>query len=286
MKNIYKILIFIITVGLLTGCSLEKDNLDGATIYVTNYPIKYLVQTLYKNHGNIESIYPNDADTTTYKVTDKQIKTYSKGDVFVYNGLTDEKELAKSFLNSNKNILIMDVSYGLSIKNSTEELWLSPNNYLMLAKNIKDNFDESLTNKYIIKEVDENYETFAEKMSLMDADIRSIGQTATNNNKNTLVVESKSYEYLSNYGFNIICLDNEAYSSDEGLKIIKTNFKAGKYLALISNPDNDNKNITDLVNNYKAKNVKLSTMTKGISSDDYISTMQAFIDELQSTLSN
>ena len=29
------------------------------------------------------SIYPNDADTTTYELTEKQIKTYSKGDVFV-----------------------------------------------------------------------------------------------------------------------------------------------------------------------------------------------------------
>lgn len=283
MKRYKKILLLCLTLGLLTACSVSNDTLEGATIYVTNYPIKYLVQTLYGNHSKIESIYPNDADTTTYELTDKQIKTYSKGDVFVYDGLTNEKELAKSFLNNNSKMVIMDVSYGLNIKYSTEELWLSPNNYLMLAKNIKDNFNESLTNKYVIEEINQKYNTFSEKMSLMDADLRNIAKTANEKNKGTVVITSKAYQYLEGYGFTIVDLSSDAYASDTALKTVKNNFKNGKYLAVISDPNEDNSTVTDLVNNYKANNIKLSKMTKGISSDDYINTMQAFIDSLQNS---
>ena len=50
------------------------------------------------------------------------------------------KTIAKNLINKNKNLLIIDVSNGLSYKNGVKELWMSPNNYLMLAKNIKDYF--------------------------------------------------------------------------------------------------------------------------------------------------
>ena len=46
----------------------------------------------------------------------------------------------------------IDVSYGLNYTHGMEELWMSPNNYLMLAKNIKDNLIEYLKSKYIIQE--------------------------------------------------------------------------------------------------------------------------------------
>ena len=88
-----KKILLIISVLLLTGCSLQSDNLNGSTIYVTNYPIKYLVETLYKStetdetYGTIKSIYPNDVDTSKYELTDKLIKEYSQAGMFVYNGL-------------------------------------------------------------------------------------------------------------------------------------------------------------------------------------------------------
>ncbi len=69
-----KIFLLILSLFLLTGCSLKKDNLESATIYTTIYPIKYLTEFLYKDYATIESIYPAGADVTTYELTDKQIK--------------------------------------------------------------------------------------------------------------------------------------------------------------------------------------------------------------------
>ena len=144
-----KIFLLILSLFLLTGCSLKKDNLENATIYTTIYPIKYLTEFMYKDYSTIESIYPAGADVTTYELTDKQIKNYSKGDLFIYNGLSNEKTITKNLINKNRNLLIIDVSNGLSYTYGIKELWMSPNNYLMLAKNIRDYLKEYLDSKII-----------------------------------------------------------------------------------------------------------------------------------------
>lgn len=284
-----KIALLIISILLLSGCTLQNDNLNGSTIYVTNYPIKYLVETLYRStetdetYGTIKSIYPNDVDTLNYELTDKLIKEYSQASMFVYNGLSNEKNIAKKFINNNRNILIMDVSYGLSTKNAIEELWLSPNNYLMLAKNVKDTFKDYLTNKTIISDVEANYAAFAETMSLLDADLRSIGNQAKTNNTNTIVVTKSTYKFLESYGFIIINLEDPGYQTEDGQKTIKHNFDNGKYKTLITDINDESELVKSLVENNKAKKIELDTMTFGITDDNYIETMQEFINNLQAT---
>lgn len=276
-----KIVLIIISALVLSGCSLTKDSLENAQIYTTTYPITYLMNTLYGEHSIVTSIYPSDADVTNYTLTDKQVKKYADGSIFVYNGLTNEKTVAKRLLNKNKDILIIDVSYGLAIQNSVEELWLSPNNYLMLAKNIRDNLNEYLKNKYIIEDVNNKYKAFSETISIMDADLRSLGKTATKNGKNTLIVTNNAYKFLENYDFNIISLDDEVYKSAEALNTIKKNFKNKKYIALINGNNTESELIIDLINNNGAKSINLSTMKNGDKSEDYISTMQEFIINLR-----
>ena len=151
-----KILILALMVFITCSCSIKKDDLEGATIYTTVYPIKYITNYLYGPYSTINSIYPKDCDLNSFKLTKKQIEYYADSNLFIYNGLTNEKEIAKSLINKNKDLLIIDVSYGLNVDNDSEELWLSPKNYLMLAKNIKDNLTNYLTSKYIIEQVDNN----------------------------------------------------------------------------------------------------------------------------------
>ena len=286
MKKIKYLLIIFLGVIFLTGCSFFGDNLDGATIYVTNYPIKYLVESFYKDHADIKSIYPSDVDTTTYTLTDKQIRDYSKANMFVYNGLTNEKKLAKDFISKNDDLLILDVSYGLSYEYSTEELWLSPNNYLMLAKNVRDSFLEYLTNETIKEEINEHYTKLSETLSIMDADLRSIGSNAAANNKNIILVSNKAYKYLKNYGFNVICLEDEAYSTNDAMKTIQNNYKGKKYAALIYDPNDKSELVDKLLKENESKAIPLSKMTYKITDDDYISTLQQFLDLLKNLTSN
>ena len=161
MKRIFKGLILIMLVMFSSTACFKKDDMEGIKIYTTVYPITYIISELYGNYSDIESIYPNGIDINNYELTDKQISDYSKGDLFIYNGLSSEKELALKFINNNKNMKIIDVSYWLYIEysnSSSEELWLSPNNFLMLATTIKDNLTDFITSTYINEEINQEME--------------------------------------------------------------------------------------------------------------------------------
>lgn len=266
------------------SCSIKKDDLEGATIYTTVYPIKYITNYLYGSYSTINSIYPKDCDLNSFKLTKKQIEYYANSNLFIYNGLTNEKEIAKSLINKNKDLLIIDVSYGLNVDNDSEELWLSPKNYLMLAKNIKDNLTNYLTSKYIIEQVDNNYSDFEEKISLMDANLRSIAAQA--DDKNTIVTNSSTLNFLKDYGFNVISLQDEDNLKEIRLNNIKNKFKSGKYKYILCiDKEINNDVITDLVDNYKAQTIIVDSLTLSLDEDDYFNIMNKFIENIKTVLS-
>ena len=279
-----KILILALMVFITCSCSIKKDDLEGATIYTTVYPIKYITNYLYGSYSTINSIYPKDCDLSSFKLTKKQIEYYANSNLFIYNGLTNEKEIAKSLINKNKDLLIIDVSYGLNVDNDSEELWLSPKNYLMLAKNIKDNLTNYLTSKYIIEQVDNNYSDFEEKISLMDANLRSIATQA--DDKNTIVTNSSTLNFLKDYGFNVISLQDEDNLKEIRLNNIKNKFKSGKYKYILCiDKEINNDVITDLVDNYKAQTVIVDSLTLSLDEDDYFNIMNKFIENIKTVLS-
>ena len=109
-----KILICILSVLALTGC--KKDSMENITIYTSTYPIEYITKELYEDHSTVNSIYPNEI----INLSDKLIKDYSTANLFVYNGLSNEKEYAVKMLNNNKNLMIVDASMGMEIEKRTD----------------------------------------------------------------------------------------------------------------------------------------------------------------------
>lgn len=271
----------------LTGCNLKKDNLESATIYTTIYPIKYLTEFLYKDYATIESIYPSGADVVSYELTSKQIKKYAKADLFIYNGLSNEKTITKNLINKNKNLLIIDVSNGLSYTYGVKELWMSPNNYLMLAKNIKDYLKEYLDSKIIVNYVDQKYEDLAEILSLKDAELRSIGKEAKEKGTNTIVVSDNVFKFLENYDFNVVSLDEENLTEGT-LNSIRNNFKKENYNTILVLDNNYTDNINSIINDYKAKAIDVKSMINVDSdnTDDYLTVMQDLIDNIRNICLN
>lgn len=278
-----KILLIVTTILLLTGCNLKKDNLENSTIYTTIYPIKYLTEFLYKDYANIESIYPAGADVTNYSLTEKQINKYAKADLFIYNGLSNEKNITKNLINKNRNLLIIDVSNGLSYTYGVKELWMSPNNYLMLAKNIKDYLKEYLQSSIITENVDHKYNELAEILSTKDADLREIGKKAMENGTNTLVVSDNVFRFLENYGFNIISLDEEILT-ESSLNSIKSSFMKKKYKNILVLDNNYTDNIKNIINDSKAKAIDVKSMMNtdaNNNTEDYLTVMQDLIDNIR-----
>ena len=275
-----KLFLLLVAIFLTTGCSFIKDNLEDANIYTTIYPLEYLVNTLYGDYAQVSSIYPQDVDVYKYSLTSKQIKEYSKGDLFVYNGKSDEKEITKNLINKNKNLLIIDVASGLSYTYNVEELWMSPNNYLMLAKNLKDSLIEYLKSPKIIDDINNKYDEFAEVISLMDADLRSIGKEASTKGTNTLVVTDDAFAYLQNYGFNIISLDEDS-ATDTTLSNVEAGIKKGTYKSIIKS-DYVSEAANKLITDNNVNTIYMGTMINNSMEDDsYLVLMQRFIDDIR-----
>ncbi len=284
MKKLKKILLLFMPVVLLTGCSLRKDNLEDATIYTTIYPVEYLVNFLYSNYGTIESIYPKgeDADIANHNLTKKQIKKYAKGDLFIYNGKSNENDIAMNLINENQKLIIIDASNGITYTNGEKELWLNPKNYLMSAKNIKNYLCENLKSKTIKQYVEDKYNEIDEIISLKIAELKSIGKEALEKGTNTIVVSDNALKFLEDFKFNVISLDEETLT-EASLNSIHNNFKNGNYKNIVVLDNNYTENINKIVKEYNIKTVDVNSMISitDESELDFLNVMQEFVDNLR-----
>ncbi len=271
---------------LLCGCTSKKDeSSENVNIYTTVYPITYITSKLYGENNVVKSIYPNGVDLNDYKLTDKQIKEYSSVNMFVYIGLGNEKEIAKSFLNKNKKLEIIDASYGLSYNNKLEELWIAPNNFLMLAKNIKASLNEYIDNEFILNSIEKNYDEIYKDISWMDAELRSIAKESKDNNSNTIITKSNVFDYLTNYGFKVISLDN---INNNEKSDIKSKFKNGTYSSILKLDTEKNSDfMNELDDNYSAKIININSMiTNNDSSSDYKTIQYENINKIREIVQN
>ena len=283
MQKLTKICLLLIITLILSGCN-SKDKLINDNVYTTIYPIEYLTNALYGEEKSVVSIYPNSVDISNYELTDKQKETYYHGSLFVYNGLTNEKKLAKEFLNNNKDLLLIDVSYGLNYENSVEELWLSPNNYLMLAKNIKNNLIDYTTSKTISEKIESKYKILEENLSYLDANLRNIASNANFSGNATLVVSSSKLKFLENYGFQVLVVDNDISAAN-----LKSGFRNQKYkdIYLCSN-DLKTDLIRELETTYKANIISVNMLytlsdSEVTAKEDYVTIMNNFIENIRNT---
>ncbi len=287
-KILFLLIISIITITLTTGC-FNSDKLDGSNITTTVYPVEYIVTRLYGDRSNISSIYPNETKVEEYELTEKQLNDYSKKTtLFVYNGLTNEKEIAKTLINKNKNIQIIDVSYGLKYKYGIEELWLNPNNYLMLANTIKNELEDLSSSKYAAEKIEENYNKLQEDLTTLDAELRNIAKAAIKNNNATIVIAYDTFGFLEKYGFNVINISSENNITSN----IKNKFKDKTYKQIfVDDKKNVSDSIKDLVDNYDAELIEINTMStltdkQRANNDNYLNIMNDFITNLSNVVLN
>lgn len=287
MKRIKLLLIPLLLIVLTTGC-FKKDNLEGIEIVTTAYPYEYVTNILYGDHSLVTSIYPDGTDITSYKISNKVIKDYSKKELFIYNSLNNDKDLAKDLLSYNKNMLIIDATNGMETTYGEEELWLNPSNLLMIAQNIKNGLNEYITNNYLKKQISNNYEELKVSLSELDADIKLTAENAT---RKVIVVNNDSLKYLEKYGFTVISLDDSTNSiSDKTVTDIKNKIKNGEINHLFildktTNSDTFNQIVNDTgINTLTFKRLDNITDTERDNKEDYMTLMNYNIELLKSEL--
>lgn len=273
-------------VFLTSGC-FKKDDLEDITIYTSVYPIEYIVDTLYGKNSNVKSIYPDGVDVSKYSLTDKQIKDYSKGNMFIFNGLSDEKDYVTSMFNYNKDLMIIDTTATMEYNNHVEELWLDPSNFLMMSLNVKNGLSEYITNQYLKTEIDNNYSKLKLEISNIDAKIKLMNE---NSSKKTIVVDNSSFKFLEKYGFEVISLeDNEELTDKTISDVIRMVRKKQITYIFSTDANNLNKSVQKIVKKTGVEILELNdlsnlTENQRNSKEDYISLLNENIDLLKKEL--
>ncbi|HAB67054.1 MAG TPA: hypothetical protein DCE23_06780 [Firmicutes bacterium] len=285
-KKIIMAITCLITILICSGC-FDKEKIENINITTTIYPAEYLVNKLYGENSKISTIYPNDTDVNEHTLSDKKMKEYAKNsNIFVYNGLTNEKEIAKTLINKNKKIDLIDISYGLPYKYGIEELWLNPNNYLMLANTIKKDLEEIINSKYATVKIEENYNQLIEELTSLDAELRNIAEAAIKDGNNTIVIAYDSLGFLEKYGFNIINISNENNISTS----IKNKFKNKTYTKIfVADKNKISDSIKDIVDNYNVELVEIDMMNtlteeQRNNKETYLTIMQDFFTNLSNAV--
>ena len=278
MKKL-KIMMLGIVMLCLTGC-IKKDNYENISIYTTVYPVTYIAKYLYDDYAEINSIYPNGVDADTYEISNKKLNDFSKGDLFIYNGLSSEKDIAAELLNKNKKMDIIDVSQGLEVKSDVSELWLSPANFLMMMTNIKNNLKEYITNKSILDSIDKNYDNLKVQISEIDAELSLMADNASNKK---IIVANNAFKFLEKYGFEVISVSAEDENSNTNISRAKKYFSAKEntYLFMLDNTA-ENETIKSLKDSGATEQVvaRLLTLSEENSKNgtDYISYIKDILD--------
>lgn len=237
-------------VFITTGC-FKRDTMEDINIYTSVYPIEYIANELYGEHSTINSIYPNGIIVDKYTLTEVQLEEYGKSDLFIFNGLSNEKDYIKPMFEANKNLKIIDASASIEYTNRIEEIWLDPSNFLMIAQNIKTGFDEYITNQYLKSEIEKNYKQLKIDVSSLDAKMQMMIEEAEDKR---IVVTSNLFKYLEKYNFEVISLDENETNLDRNITIVKNMIKDGslKYIYSIKNED-ISENITSIIEGTEIK---------------------------------
>lgn len=283
-----KLILMLMTLCIITTGCFKRDNLEDITIYTTAYPIEYITNILYKDHSKIYSIYPPGSDISTYNLTKKQIKEYSKMDLYIFNGLSSEKNYVNAMFKYNKNLMIIDSTQSMEVTYDMSELWINPSNFLMISLNIKNGLLRYINNHYLTEEINKKYEELKINISNIDAKLKLMSENSSNP---TLIVDNNALKFLEKYGFKIISLEENDSLTEKVINDAKSLLKSDLTYIYTLDKDNLNNTVKKIIEETNAKTIelnKLSTLTEEQKNDkaDYISLMNENIEHLKEELYN
>lgn len=256
----------------LTGC-IKRDSMEEISIYTSVYPIEYITGRLYGDHSTVASIYPDGVIPSLYSLNDKQIKDYSKTDLFIFNGLSNEKDYLTPMLKTNDDLKIIDSTLSMEFSDSMEELWLDPSNALMIARNIKTGLNEYINNHYLKHEIEDNYENLKLDLSTLSAKYNVVSSSS---NDPTIVVSNNMFNFLKKYGFNILSLDPDTVT-DKIISDVKSRISNGytKYIFVVKGEDISD-TVQSIINETNCERLELHSLSnlsdsERIGKKDYVS---------------
>lgn len=287
MKHLKKLSILLFTLIFLTGCNTEQNNMKNINIYTTTYPINFLIDNLYKENCKIYSIYPTGIELTDYELSKRKLEEYAKkSDLFIFNSLDKDRDYAVKMININPKLKVIDVATGMSYDNSITELWLNPNNYLMMAENIKNGLAEYIDNPYLVEEVEQNFADLQYEISKLDA---ALTETINDSHYKTIITDDTALKLLENRGLKVISLKEDEDLTSNKVDEVKRLIEDNQIKYIYTTSKEPNKTIKELIDTYKIENIRLNNMHSidgsiTNSNDNYLTIMTNNINNLKKEL--
>ena len=286
MKSVKKILYLFIICILISGCNLNSKTMENINIYTTTYPINYLITSLYGEHSKIYSIYPTGVNLKDYKLSDRKLEEYSKSELFIFNSLDKDRDYAVKMINLNGKLKVIDVATGMKYDHSIEELWLNPNDYLMMAENIKDGLAAYINNPYLVEEIEEKYQTLEYNISKIDA---NLNETIENAKYKTIITDNNMFKFLEKHGLKVISLEENKDLSSTTIEEVKNLIENGEIKYIYSTNTETNKTVNNLIKDKNIEIVTINTMHSidgniTNSNDNYLTIMTNNINNLKKEL--
>ena len=220
-------------------------------------------------------------------MTDKLIADYINSNLFVYNGLSNEKDYAVKMLNKNKNLRIVDATMGMEVLYSDPELWLNPSNFLMLCLNIRNGMKEYITNSFLRKEIDSNYDKLKLEISELDAEIKLLIENA---DSKTILVSNNVFKFFEKYGLEVISVFNDENLTDKTISLVKDaiNDKKVKHIIMFEN-DTLTDEVEKIISDNNIEKIYFDSLTtlsseNQTSGKDYLSVMNSNLEILKKEL--
>lgn len=281
----FKIIFMVIILLSLTGC-FKDDSMEDISIVTSVYPIEYVVNSLYGEHSTVTSIYPKDSDITDFEITEILLEQYSDNDLFIFNGLSNEKKHVENMLKNNKNLKIIDITSNMKIDYSIEELWLDPNNLLTISNNIRNGFNEYIKSTYLTNEVNENYENLKIDLTNLDGKYYSVIKNSPQE-KNVIIVSDDAFKYLQKYGIEVISLDPDTVTQKDSATATEL-IQSGSCIYVYTKYNEDTEQINDFISDTGAEKLELYTMTNlydtKIDKNSYITLMNQNLENIKMEL--
>ena len=208
--------------------------------------------------------------------------------MFIFNGLSNEKDYIKPMLKQNKKLKIIDVTSDISYnKNGLEELWLDPSKLLTIANNIKKGFKEYTTAKYLENDVDKKYEELKVDLTNLEAKYRETIKYADNK---TIIVSDDIFLFLSNYGLNVISLDSDNEDYEKNIVNARNLVNNNQVRFIYLKNDEKNEIIDSLIEQTTIEKTNLHTLSNLTDNEynnyDYISLMTENLEKIKKELYN
>lgn len=261
-----KLIISILILLSLSGCSIKSNKFTEKTTYTTLFAIKYATDYMYSDYSKINSIYLNGINVNEYKPTEKNIENYAKSDIFIYSGLNNESSIARDLLNENEKIRIIDATKGMTINSSIEETWLNPSNYLRMCRTIKGTLIEYTDNVYEIKNIEAKYDELKTYISELDAELYDIAKKATYTD---ILVADDLFNYLTKYNINVISIDPNNSSLDKNIANAKKLIESGDIKFIFTIKDKElSEETNNLISSLNVTKIEINTF-KNITNEEY-----------------